>query len=66
MKNDFYYLDDSQDNNDYDPNNDPELEISPEEWSEIEEETLDIMFPDRDDEDFDPDRETFDSVFGDE
>lgn len=62
MKNEFYYL---SDNNDYDPNNDPELEISPEEWSIIEKETLDDMFPDRDDPDFDEDRETYDSVFGD-
>lgn len=66
MQNEFYYLNDSQDNNDYDPNNDPELEISPEEWSEIEEDTLDDMFPDRHDPDFDEDSMSHDSVFGDD
>lgn len=66
MKDQFYYLDNNQDNSDYDPNNDPELEISPEEWSEIEEDTLDIMFPDRNDEDFDEDDISYDNVFGDD
>ena len=66
MKNEFYYLNDNQDNNDYDPNNDPELEISPEEWSEIEEDILDDMFPERHEEGFDEDDISHGNVFGDD
>jgi hypothetical protein len=66
MKNELIYQNDNQDDNDYDPNNDSELEISPEEWHDIEDDILDIMFPDRGEDDFDEDDISHDNVFGDD